>query len=83
MGSVAADILNLASYSQTAFVDSRNLFLILSVTLARNQETVLDFAKRLDQTKFGLTQDFIEKSKALVDSCNEVSKSGKSTAYKL
>lgn len=70
MGLVAVDIFNLANASQAAFTDSRNLFLAFSITLARLQETTLVLAKRLDPTKFGLNQDFIDKSKVLIDSFN-------------
>lgn len=83
MGLVAVDIFNLANASQAAFTDSRNLFLAFSITLARFQETTLAFAKRLDPTKFGLTPDFIDKSKILLDDCNKVTKSGHSTAQQL
>jgi hypothetical protein len=80
MSLVGVDIFNLANATQAAFVDSRNLLLTYSVTLSEHQEAALSFAKRLNPTNFGLTQDFIDKSRILLDDCNQVAKSGKSTA---
>jgi hypothetical protein len=83
MNLVGVDIFNLANCSRAAIYDSKNMLLVKSITLPRYHDTTLDYAEQLNADSFGLTDDFIDKSKSLLDSCNTVAASGKSVADKL
>ena len=78
MNFVGVDIFNLANCSRAAIYDSKNMLLVKSITLPRYHEKALDYAEQLNADSYGLTDDFIDKSKALLDSCNTVAASGKS-----
>ena len=58
----AGDIFSLANCTRAAFYDSKNMFLVRSITMPRNHDKILEFAKRLNPVKFGLTDLFISKS---------------------
>ena len=83
MNLVAADIFNQPNCSRAALYDCKNMFLVKSITLPRYHQKALDYSKKLNPVDFGITQDFIDKSYSLVDSCNLIVKSGKSRKQKL
>lgn len=79
----AGDIFTLANCTRAAFYDSKNMFLVRSITMPRNHDIVLGCAKRMNPLKFGLTDLFISKSQELINSCNTTVQSQKDIKGKL
>ena len=65
MNYVARDIFTLGCASRAAYVDSQNVLLMASITLARYQESVMSYAKNLNYKDTGLTDQFIDASLVL------------------
>jgi hypothetical protein len=83
MNFVAVDIFNLANCSRAAIYDSKNMFLVKSITVPSYSDKLLGYAELLNADSYGVTDDFIDQSKTLLNSCNTVTTSGKSIDNKL
>lgn len=70
MNRVAADIFTLANCSRAGLYDSKNMFLVKSITLPKYYDENFEYANKLDPLDFGLTEEFISKSYDLVSTCN-------------
>ncbi len=65
MNYVAADIFTLGCASRAAYFDSQNALLVMSITSARYQESIMSYVRNLNCHDVGLTDAFIDASAAL------------------
>ena len=83
MNRVASDFFTLANCARATIYDAKNMFLIKSILTPIYYQTCLDNAKTLNPDNLGLTDDFIQYAKDLVDSCNTTTNSNVSKQDKL
>lgn len=78
MAQVASDLFTLANNARATLIDCKNMFVIKAITTPIYYKTNIKYAKQVNPITLGLTDDFINYTKALINSCNTIT-AGNST----
>lgn len=74
MGLVASDLFSLSNCARSTFIDCKNMFLVKTILTPLYYNTNMTYARQMNPSDLGLTDDFFKKGQALIDSYNAANK---------